>query len=84
MGSVSVDKLPAAGGVRAKSTTNLDDHSTLISSCDLDLLARWRNHRSPPVRTAASRNALARRRAERAVFLHSVFMKTLCQARVIT
>ena len=42
VGVVSVDKLPAAGGVGAKPTTNLHDHGLLISRCDRDLLARWR------------------------------------------
>jgi hypothetical protein len=55
VGPVSVDKLPAADRVRAESTTNLDDHSLLISDCDLDLFAGWRDHRSPPIRPAVSR-----------------------------
>src|SRR6516165_11895836 len=47
--SVSVDKLAAACGVGAEATTNLDDNGLLISSYDRDLLARWCDHRSPPV-----------------------------------
>jgi hypothetical protein len=44
VGSVSVDKLPAAGGVGAKSSTNLDDHCLLITGRDRDLLTRWCDH----------------------------------------
>jgi hypothetical protein len=46
--SVSVDKLAAARGVGAKSSTNLDDHGLLISDCDRDLLTRWCDHRRFP------------------------------------
>src|SRR5215472_9266145 len=46
--SVSVDKLAAARGVGAKSSTNLDDHGLLISDCDRDLLTRWWDHRCLP------------------------------------
>src|SRR5262249_32747147 len=48
---VAVDQLPAAGGVCAQSTANLDDHGALIAERDFDLLAGWRDHRSPPVST---------------------------------
>src|SRR6516225_9786960 len=48
VGSVSVDKLPAAHGVGAKSSTNLDDHCLLISGRDRDLLTRWWDHRYLP------------------------------------
>ena len=58
VGTVSVDKLPAAGGVGAKPTTNLDDHRLLISGCDRDLLARWRYQHSPPVKSPVGRPCL--------------------------
>jgi hypothetical protein len=48
IGSVSVDKLSAAHGVGAKSSTKLDDHCLLISGCDRDLLTRWCDHRCLP------------------------------------
>jgi hypothetical protein len=44
VGLVSIDKLPAARSVRAKASTNPDDHSLLISSRDRDLLTRWGDH----------------------------------------
>src|SRR6516162_11870803 len=48
VGLVSVEKLPAAHGVGAKSSTNLDDNCLLISGCDRDLLTRWWDHRCLP------------------------------------
>ena len=48
VGTVSIDKLSAAGGVGAKPTTNLDDHRPLIRGCDRYLLARWRYQHSLP------------------------------------
>ena len=45
VGSVSVDKLPAAHRIGANSATNLDDHYLLISGCDRNLLTRWCDHR---------------------------------------
>src|SRR5262245_29830984 len=48
--AVSVDKVPAAYGVRAEATANLDNHRLLIASDNCNLLTRWRDHRSPPVR----------------------------------
>jgi hypothetical protein len=48
VGSISVDKLSAAHGVGAKSSTNLDDHCLLIPGCDRDLLTRWCDHRCLP------------------------------------
>src|SRR5215831_20371578 len=50
---ISVDKLPTAGGVRAESPADLDDHSMLIAGYDLDLLSRWCDHGSPHVMPAA-------------------------------
>src|SRR5262245_48388175 len=52
VGSVSVDKLPPARRIGAKSSTNLDDHCLLISGCDRDLLTRWCDHRCLPLRRA--------------------------------
>src|SRR4029078_371128 len=48
--AVSVDKVPAAYGVGAEAAANLDDHRLLIAGDNCNLLARWRDHRSPPVR----------------------------------
>src|SRR5262245_61977144 len=45
--AVSIDKLPAVGGVRAKSSANLDDYSPLTLGHDLDLLAGRQNHGAP-------------------------------------
>ena len=45
VGPVPVDKVPAAGGVRAEAAADLDDHSLLIAGCDFELLAGWRDHR---------------------------------------
>src|SRR5215472_1391807 len=48
VGSVCIDKLPAVGGVGAKSATNLDDHCLLIKGSDRELLTRWCGHRCLP------------------------------------
>src|SRR5262245_38304050 len=39
VGPVSVNKLPAGGGARGRSTTDLDEHSPGICRCDLELVA---------------------------------------------
>src|SRR6516225_5436345 len=60
VGSVPVDKLPAAHGVGAKSSTNLDDHCLLITGCDRDLLTRWVGSPLPPIRPAVYEARCAR------------------------
>jgi len=45
--AVSIDKLPAVGGVRAKSSANFDDYGPLTLGHDLDLLAGGCNHGAP-------------------------------------
>jgi hypothetical protein len=44
VGPISIKNLPTAGGVRAESAADLDDHSMLIAGYDLDLLSGWCDH----------------------------------------